>query len=190
LALSYTLEIGKNAPDLSLIGTDGMIHTLNEYKGSRAIVVMFLCNHCPYVRGCEEYLRKLAEGYRRRGVAFIAINSNSVLTEPEDSYNEMTRLMEEKDFPWVYLHDPSQQIALKFGALCTPHFFLFDQNRILVYTGRALDNPKRPKESSTDDLKNALDQLLDLGPITMPQTNPIGCTIKWNGMSAEACSLV
>ena len=117
-------EMGGPAPEFSLIGTDGMIHTLNHYRGSRAIVIMFVCNHCPYVLGSEEYLKALAQTYHQRGVVFIGINPNSDKKVPEDSYEKMVTHMEENKFPWVYLHDPAGQIAMRYGASHTPHFFL------------------------------------------------------------------
>lgn len=187
-----SLDIGCKAPDFSLIGTDGVIHTLAEFRGARAVVVMFLCNHCPYVIGCESYLKEIALKYQKRGVSFVAINSNCEEVKAEDSYEKMVEKMELSKFPWVYLHDSSQQIALKYGAQVTPHFFLFDQNKALIYMGRALDNPKHPGASSMDFLSKALDEYLDSKPVTQKETDPIGCTIKWSEglqstMSKEAC---
>lgn len=193
--MSYTLEIGKTAPDFSLIGTDGLIHTLNEFRGSRGIVVFFTCNHCPYVIGSEDYLISLAKEYYQRGIAFVAINSNSPNTYEEDSFENMVIRANEKNFPWPYLQDRSQQIAKRYGALCTPHFFLFDQHRQLIYTGCALDNPREPARSSCDHLRTAIMELLDTKPVLNPITDPIGCNIKWEGkdphwMPEEACSLI
>ena len=174
----HTLELGDVAPDFSLIGTDGLIYTINQYRGSRAIVVFFTCNHCPYAKGSEKALSDLCKKYIPKGVVFLAINSNDATEYPEDSYDNMQRLMEEKDLPWPYLSDSSQEIAKKFGAVCTPHFFLFDHNRYLVYTGGAFDNPKKPAKSTKNPLEDAIIELLDSKPITTPSTNPLGCSIK------------
>lgn len=171
------LEIGDLAPDFSLVGTDGLIYGINQYKGYRAIVLFFTCNLCPYVRGSEEYLRALVGEFHKKGVAFLGINPNN---EGEDTYEQMIALMEEHKFPWRYLHDPMQQIAKRYGALATPQFFLFDHHRMLVYKGRALNNPRAPEKSTREDLKEALTELLDLRPITISETDPVGCTIKWN----------
>lgn len=193
--MGYTLDIGAVVPDFSLIGTDGLIHTIKEFRGFRGVVIFFTCNHCPYVKGCEDYLIDLVNEYYQRGVAFVAINANSPNTYEEDSYENMVIRANEKNFPWPYLQDRSQQIAKRFGALCTPHFFLFDQNRHLVYTGQALNNPREPHLSSSDYLKEAIESLLDMKPILTSITDPIGCNIKWEGkdphwMPEEACSLI
>ena len=177
------LEIGDLAPDFSLVGTDGLIYGINQYKGYRAIVLFFTCNLCPYARGSDEYLRSLVGEFHKKGVAFLGINPNN---EGQDTYEQMIALMEEYKFPWRYLHDPMQQIAKRYGALATPQFFLFDHHRMLVYKGRALDNPRSPKESTHEDLKEALTELLDLRPITNCETDPIGSAIKWNDSSIES----
>ena len=188
------LEIGMKAPEFSLIGTDGLIYSSNQIKGARAICIFFTCNHCPYVRGQDDYLSNLAQEYEKFGAKFIAINSNSAMQNVEDSYDGMVRRMEEKKFPWPYLHDATQSTAKAFGAGNTPEFFLFNQNHLLIYTGRALDNPKEPDQATNDALKDALDQILESRPVTVPVTTPVGCTIKWEGKEAsqksEACSFV
>lgn len=183
----HSLELGTKVPDFSLIGADGFIHTLGEFKGSRALVIMFLCNHCPYVQGSLHYLKQLAKTYQKRGVAFIAIHSNRARTS-EDSYEMIVNHSISEQLPWISLHDASQQIALKFGALVTPHYFLFDHHKHLIYSGKAVDNPKFPEKSSQDFLTQALEQHLDTQPITISETDPIGCTLKWeNSLSKETC---
>lgn len=179
------LEVGDIAPDFSLVGADGLIYGINQYKGYRAIVVFFTCNLCPYARGMEEYLRVIADTFHKKGVAFLAVNPND---EGTDTYEQMTALMEEHKFPWKYLQDKAQQIAKKYGALATPHFFLFDHHKSLVYSGCALDNPRNPEKANHEYLKDALEELLDLRPISISETDPIGCTIKWN--EAEELVLV
>ena len=159
------------------------------------LVVFFTCNHCPYVLGSDEGTRKTAEKFAPRGVTFVAINSNSEQTHAEDDFPHMVQRMKEKKFPWVYLRDESQASARAYGALRTPHFFVFDKERKLVYTGRAVDNPKDPSAITVNDLENALEDLTASRPPRVSLTNPIGCNVKWLGkdahwMPAEACDLV
>lgn len=178
-------DIGDAAPDFLLTATDGFIYTLDQYKGNRGVVIFFTCNHCPYVQGSENYLMELAETYKSRGAPFVAINSNDSTEYPEDSFENMIKRDQEKNFPWPYLHDSSQMVALKYNAVSTPHFFLFDRNKNLVYRGQALDNPKDPSQSKTDHLKNALEDLLASRPIAVPRTEPVGCSIKWTEQSRK-----
>lgn len=192
--MAFTLQIGEKAPNFKLPATDGNTYSLENFK-SKYLVVFFTCNHCPYVINSDEETRKIVEKYSPKGFDFVAINSNSPNTYEEDSFDNMIIRMKENNFPWCYLYDATQEIALKYGALRTPHFYVFDEKRELVYTGRALDNPKKPEESTKRDLENALDELLSGKEITVKITNPIGCNIKWDGkdkhwMPPEACDLV
>jgi peroxiredoxin len=192
--MSFTLQIGDSAPAFSLPATDGQTYSLNEFD-DQVLVIFFTCNHCPYVFGSDENTRAIAEQFAELGVRFVAINSNSKNTYAEDSFEHMVERMEEYKFPWIYLHDESQEVALAYGALRTPHFFVFDENRKLVYTGRAIDNPRNWKESTTHELVDALETFLAGNPIAMPVTNPVGCNVKWDGQSAkwmpsDACDLV
>jgi hypothetical protein len=139
--------------------------------------------------------RKTVEKYQPKGVKFVGINSNSPNTYEEDSFDNMVKRMNEQNFPWLYLYDATQDIARAYGALRTPHFFVFDENRKLVYTGRAVDNPRDAGEITINDLENALDEILAGKEVTTPVTNPIGCNVKWEGkdahwMPADACDLV
>ncbi|HOQ04933.1 MAG TPA: thioredoxin family protein [Anaerohalosphaeraceae bacterium] len=193
--MAFTLKIGQSAPDFSLPATDGKTYTLHDFDSAGVLVIFFTCNHCPYVLGSEEVTRRTAEKFLPRGVKFVAINSNSPNTYPEDSFEHMVRRMQEKKFPWPYLHDRSQDAARKYGALRTPHFYVFDRNRRLVYTGRELDNPRDPSRSTVNDLENALEDVLAGRPVRKPLTNPIGCNVKWEGRDAhwmppDACDLV
>ena len=135
------------------------------------------------------------EKYSNKGVDFVGINSNSKNTYEEDSFPNMIKRMEEFQFPWIYLYDESQEIAEAYGALRTPHFYVFDQQRKLVYTGRAVDNPKDSSKITINDLERTLDEILSGKTISVPVTNPIGCNIKWEGkdkhwMPADACDLI
>lgn len=193
--MAFTLQLGQKAPDFKLPAADGNIYSLHDFDDCPALVVFFTCNHCPYVTGSDEITRKTAEKFAPQGVKFVAINSNSSNTYPEDSFTNMVKRMEEKKFPWLYLHDRSQQTALAYGALRTPHFFVFDKGRRLVYTGRGIDNPKDSSKMTVNDLENALEELCQGKPITKPLTNPIGCNVKWEGkdphwMPPDACDII
>ncbi|MCO7126824.1 thioredoxin family protein [Sporolactobacillus shoreicorticis] len=193
--MAFTLQIGEKAPEFSLPATDGKTYDLDHFAEARILVVFFTCNHCPFVLGSNETTRKVAEHYQNKGVRFVAINSNSEETHPKDSFKYMVEQMNEEKFPWVYLRDQSQDAARAYGALRTPHFFVFDQERKLVYTGRELDNPRQPEKATVNDLDRALSELTDEKSVTIPLTNPIGCNVKWNGQDAhwmpgEACDLV
>jgi peroxiredoxin len=158
-------------------------------------VIFFTCNHCPYVTGSDESTRKTAEKFAPRGVKFVGINSNSKSTYPEDDFDHMVQRMNEHQFPWVYLYDASQEVARAYGALRTPHFYVFDKDRKLVYTGRAVDNPKNTALATVNDLDRALEEHTSGKPVSTPVTNPLGCNVKWEGkdahwMPAEACDLV
>lgn len=182
--MAYTLNIKEKAPDFKLRGTDEKIYKLRDFK-TPVLVIFFTCNHCPYVLGSDENTRKTALAYESRGVQFVGINSNSANTYPTDSFINMQRRMEQYRFPWIYLHDETQDVARAYGALRTPHFFVFNDKRELIYTGRAVDNPKEPLKAKSFDLEEALEEHLSGGKITRPLTNPIGCNIKWDGKPAH-----
>ncbi|MGD9928768.1 MAG: thioredoxin family protein [Mangrovibacterium sp.] len=195
LAMGFTLNIGQQAADFNLPATDGKSYTLANFHKFKYLVIFFTCNHCPYVIGSDELTRATAEKYQAKGVGFVAINSNSENTYREDDFEHMVARMNEKKFPWIYLHDKSQDIARAYGALRTPHFYLFDENRKLVYTGRAVDNPREVSKATEYDLERALEEITQGRPISIPVTNPIGCNVKWEGkekhwMPADACDLV
>lgn len=193
--MAFTLQIGEQAPDFSLPATDGKTYSLNDFADAKVLVVFFTCNHCPYVIGSDEVTRATANKFKDQGVQFVGINSNSIATKPEDSFENMVKRMEEHKFPWVYLRDETQEVAKAYGALRTPHFYVFDQDRKLIYTGRGVDNPRETDKMTVNDLENALSEHLSGKPITTPLTNPIGCNVKWDGQDAhwmppEACDLV
>ncbi len=190
-----TLRIGDHAPEFSLPATDGKNYRLSDFDESAVLVIFFTCNHCPYVVNSDEITRNTADEFAPKGVRFVGINANSVNTYAEDSFEHMVERMKRHQFPWMYLHDESQEVAWEYGALRTPHFFVFDENRKLVYTGRGIDNPREPAKMTVNDLENALREHLEGKPISRPMTNPIGCNVKWDGkdahwMPADACDLV
>lgn len=193
--MSFTLSIGAEAPDFTLPATDGKTYSLGDFSDAMILVIFFTCNHCPYVLGSDETTRATADRYAAHGVRFVGINANSAGTYAEDSFEHMIVRMERHAFPWVYLRDEGQRAALAYGALRTPHFYVFDEARKLVYTGRALDNPRDPAAATVNDLEAALEDTLAGRPVAAPMTNPIGCNVKWDGkeahwMPAEACDLV
>ena len=193
--MAFTLELGAPAPDFQLPATDGRTYALADFAEAPVLVVFFTCNHCPYVIASDETTRATVEKYQPRGVRFVGINSNSRHTYAEDDFPHMVRRMAEHRFPWVYLRDETQQVALAYGALRTPHFYVFDAARRLVYTGRGLDNPREPAKATVNDLEQALDDVVLGRPVRVPVTNPIGCNVKWEGrdkhwMPPDACDLV
>jgi len=193
--MAFTLQLGDTAPDFKLPATDGKTYQLSDFKDSKVLVVFFTCNHCPYVLGSDEITRQTANKFASLGVKFVGINANSKVTHPEDDFDHMVSRMAEKKFPWVYLYDEPQDVALAYGALRTPHFYVFDKNRKLIYTGRGVDNPRETFKMKVNNLERALEEHLAGKPVSEPLTNPIGCNVKWEGkdahwMPAEACDLV
>ncbi len=193
--MAFTLEPGAHAKNFSLPATDGKTYSLADFNEIPYLVLFFTCNHCPYVLGSDETTRETALKYATRGVRFIAINSNSPNTYPEDDFQHMVQRMEDKKFPWLYLFDETQEVALAYGALRTPHFYCFNEKRELVYTGRGVDSPRDISRMTVNDLDRALSELTAGIEISVPVTNPIGCNIKWEGMDKhwmppEACDLV
>ena len=192
--MSFTLQLGQKAPEFNLISTSNENISLSSFN-SKFLVVFFTCNHCPYVTGSDEVTRQTANKFKDKDVIFIAINSNSANTYQEDSFENMVLRMEEYNFPWVYLHDADQEIAMKYGALKTPHFYVFNEQRELVYTGRGVDSPLDANKIKINNLELVLDELTSNTLISIPITNPIGCSVKWEGkdshwMPPEACDLV
>jgi peroxiredoxin len=193
--MAFTLEIGKKAPDFKVAATDGKTYSLADFSKSPVLVVFFTCNHCPYVVGSDEVTRKTVERFSKQGVAFIGINSNSKNTHPNDDFPNMVERMKEHTFPWVYARDESQEAAKAYGALRTPHFYVFDKERRLVYTGRGVDQARDTSKMTVNDLDRTLEEVLASKPVSVPMTNPLGCNVKWEGMDehwmpVEACDLV
>ena len=192
--MSFTLQLGQKAPEFNLISTSNEKVSISSFD-SKFLVIFFTCNHCPYVTGSDEVTRQTANKFRDKDVSFIAINSNSANTYQEDSFENMVLRMEEYNFPWVYLHDADQEIALKYGALKTPHFYVFNEQRELIYTGRGVDSPLDANKIKINNLELVLDELTSNTLISIPITNPIGCSVKWEGkdshwMPPEACDLI
>ena len=192
--MAFTLDIGASAPDFRLPATDGKTYAISDFTDD-FLVVFFTCNHCPYVVGSDEVTRATAEKFATKGVQFVGINSNSANTYEVDDFPHMVERMKTHQFPWIYLRDESQEVALEYGALRTPHFYVFDRDRKLVYTGRAVDQPKDSSRITVNDLDRVLEELTTGKPVSVEVTNPVGCNVKWEGkdkhwMPADACDLV
>ena len=193
--MGFTLQLGDPAPDFDLPGVDGKNYTPADFADAKILIVVFSCNHCPFVVGSEDRMNALYAAYAPKGVAMVAINSNETQNHPTDSLEHMVERAREKGFRFAYLRDESQEVALAYGALRTPHFYVFDGKRRLRYTGRMDDNPRQPGHETTHELRDALDALLAGRDVPVPLTNPIGCNVKWKNRDAhwmppEACDLV
>ncbi len=174
-----TLKIGAAAPDFKLHAADGSARTLASFAGAKALVISFTCNHCPYAQAYEDRFIALAREFAPQGIAFAAVSPNDAKTYPADSFENMKLRAAEKKFPFPYLYDERQSMARAYGAVCTPHIFLFDVARKLAYEGRIDDNWKDPSGVKSRDLRAAIEAVLAGTPVPTPQTNPMGCSIKW-----------
>ena len=193
--MAFTLQPGQKAIDFKLPSTEGKEYSLSDFEKYKYLVLFFTCNHCPYVIGSDEITRATAEKFKMKGVGFAGINSNSENTYPEDSFPSMVERMKKHNFPWVYLYDKPQEVAKEYGALRTPHFYVFNEERKLVYTGRGVDSPRDTSKMTVNNLDLALEEITSGKSVTIPVTNPIGCNIKWEGKDAhwmppDACDLV
>ncbi len=178
---SSMIPLGTKAPSFLLLNTvTQQWVSLEELASPTATVIMFLCNHCPYVKYIQPKLVQLAQYYSAKGIHFIAISSNDVNTYPEDGPEAMKIEAEANHYPFPYLYDETQEIAKAYYAACTPEFYIFDKNLLCVYRGRFDDStPRNQKEVTGKDLSYALDQLLANQPINEDQKPSIGCGIKW-----------
>jgi peroxiredoxin len=173
------LNIGDVAPDFSLPGVDGRTYSLESFAQADILVVMFTCNHCPYVQAYEDRLIAIQRDYLDKGVRLVAINSNDERGYPEDGFEHMVERSRKKGFNFPYLRDKGQETAQAYGAQCTPELFLFDSERRLRYHGRVDDNWKFPLQVTKNDLRDALDAVLQRRPVGTPENQAIGCSLKW-----------
>lgn len=174
------LELGTEAPDFSLPNIDGATVSRDQFKGAKALLVMFICNHCPYVKHLRGALAQLGRDYAPKGVAIVAISSNDVANYPDDSPAKMKEEAAAAGYTFPYLYDESQSIAHAYRAACTPDFFLFDGDFKLVYRGQFDDaRPKNSEPVTGRDLRDALDRLLAEEPVPADQKPSMGCNIKW-----------
>ncbi len=173
------LKIGDRAIPFDLPGVDGKQHSYADYSGKNAVVVIFSCNHCPYVRAWEDRMVQIQADYGGKGVQLVAINSNDASKYPDDSFPKMKERAREKHFNFPYLYDEAQKLARAYGAERTPEVFLFDKSATLRYHGMIDDNYDDPSAVRARYLRDALDAVLDGNPPPLGETRPVGCTIKW-----------
>lgn len=191
------LEIGSPAPDFSLPATDGRTYSLKDFGGSKVLVIIFTCNHCPTAQAYEDRIIKLVNDYKNKGVAVVAISPNDPesvtlgemgYTDLGDSFEEMKIRAKDKAFNFPYLYDgETSEVSMQYGPQATPHVFVFDQERKLRYTGR-IDDGEKPGTAKTHDTRNAIDALLAGNPVNIQKTKTFGCSIKWPDKRAYAAS--
>ena len=181
MALTYTpaAAIGGTCPDFKLPSVDGKTFARADFQTQAALVVMFICNHCPYVKAVEDRLVQLAHEFQARGAAFVAICANDPIDHPEDRPGELFTRWREKNYRFPYLIDASQDVARAFGAVCTPDFFVYGGDQKLCYRGRLDDSWRDPSQVTRQELREALEQILLRKPVTGVQNPAMGCSIKW-----------
>jgi peroxiredoxin len=175
------VPLGTTAPDFNLLDTvSGEMMKLSDSKSDVATVIMFICNHCPFVKHVNAELVKLASDYIPKGISFVAISSNDVLNYPEDSPEKMKLIAKSLKYPFPYLYDETQSVAKAYDAACTPDFYIFDKNLRLTYRGQLDDSrPDSDVEVSGRDLRQALDAMLAGKAVSNDQKPSMGCNIKW-----------
>jgi len=171
--------LGTPAHDFLLDGIDGRTHSLESYSEKKIIVIIFMCNHCPYVKAVLKRIIDLQNEFIDRGVQFIGINPNDAIRYPDDSLENMKTIAKENNFSFPYLVDPSQEVAKSYGAVCTPDLYVYGKNRKLVYRGRIDDNWEDSEKVTQQDLKLALEKTISGEVITGEQIPSMGCSIKW-----------
>ncbi|HBH23813.1 MAG TPA: thioredoxin family protein [Cytophagales bacterium] len=178
---SNMLELGTKAPEFTLIDTiTEQEMSINNIKGDTATVVMFICNHCPFVKHVNDELVRLGNDYKDKGIGFVAISSNDVENYPDDSPGLMKIVAQELEYPFPYLYDETQEVAKAYDAACTPDFYVFDKNLKLVYRGQLDDSrPGNDIPVTGKDLRSALNALIDGKEVSDDQKPSLGCNIKW-----------
>jgi len=174
-----TLSIGSKAPEFYLPGIDGKTYSLESFSNEKGLVIIFSCNHCPYVQAYEQRMNSLQNQYKEKGISLIAINPNDSTTHPDDSFENMKKRASEQKFNFIYLRDEDQSAARAFDATHTPEIFLFNSERKLIYHGKIDDNWQEPDKVVNNYLKDAIEEMLSEKEISVPETYSIGCTIKW-----------
>lgn len=177
---STMLELGRRAPDFELPNVDGKIVSLADFQDVPALVVVFMCNHCPFVKHLASELANFGRDCQAKGVAIVGISSNDVSAHPEDSPEQMVQEVEKRDYTFAYLYDDTQDVAKAYRAACTPDFYVFGEDQRLVYRGQFDDSRPDSRILVTgSDLRRAVDAVLADKPIPEPQKPSIGCNIKW-----------
>ena len=180
MSLVGIMQIGEKGPEFeSILGVDGRRYSLDDFDDSKIVVVIFSCNHCPYVVAYEDRMVGIQRDYANKGVTLVAINSNDEAKYPADSYENMVKRAKEREFNFPYLRDESQDVARAYGAERTPEVFVLDSDRVLRYHGRIDDNTNDPGSVASHDLRVALDALISGEEVPVPETVAVGCTIKW-----------
>ncbi|MGZ3772763.1 MAG: thioredoxin family protein [Bdellovibrio sp.] len=181
MALTYTPfpDLGNTCPDFNLPSVDGKTYSRKSFETGTPLVIMFICNHCPYVKAIEDRLIQLGADLKKQNVSVVAICSNDENAYPEDSFENLQKRSREKNYSFVYLHDKSQEVAHKFGAVCTPDFFVYDKNHKLTYRGRLDDSWKDESKVTKRELYEAVQTLLKDQKVSEEQTPSMGCSIKW-----------
>ena len=175
----FRLHAGDPAPDFELPGVDGKTYRLGDFANRKLMLVVFWCNHCPYVQAWEGRMVEIGRRYQPQGVGIVLINSNDARAYPEDRLESMVQRAAEKRYPFPYLQDESQDVARAYGALVTPHPMLFGPDRKLLFQGRIDNDHQHPERANEKYLGRALDQALAGQPV-MPSALPVaGCTVKW-----------
>jgi peroxiredoxin len=177
-------RIGASCPDFRLPAVDGMTVARDDLSAAPILVVMFICNHCPYVKAVEDRLIALARAFEPRGVRFVAICSNDAESYPDDAFDKLRDRWREKGYGFPYLHDASQEVARAFGAVCTPDIFVYDRARRLAYRGRIDDSWKDPGQVTRRELGDALEALVAGKTPEGVQRPSMGCSIKWRQQAA------
>ena len=172
------LKIGSDIPNFKLQSVDNKFYDLHSFNDKKGLIVIFSCNHCPYVQAYEDRIIKIAEDYKD-DIGVVTINSNDDSQYPDDSFEEMKKRALTKSFNFPYLRDEDQSIATAFDASHTPEIFLFNEERKLIYHGKIDDNWKEPEKVQSNYLRDAIDEFIEGKEISVPETFSIGCTIKW-----------
>lgn len=176
---SFRVPLGTPAYDFSLLDVSGREFQLADFAEAKVLVIIFMCNHCPYVKACAERLVNLQKDFLNRDVQFVAINSNDSTDYPEDSFEAMQEFVKEYHLNFPYLHDERQRVAKMYRAMCTPDIFVYDAQRKLQYHGRIDDNWKDPSRVKRQDLREAIEVMLFEGRVAEVQYPSMGCSIKW-----------
>ena len=180
LTASEMLPLGTSAPDFSLPDTEGKMVSLDDFKDAKAFLVIFMCNHCPFVKHILHEMIKLIKGYQAKSVAVVGINSNDVANYPDDKPELMAKLANEAGFTFPYLYDETQEVAKAYRAACTPDFYLFDSDKTLVYRGQMDESrPGNGIPVTGADLTAAIDAVIEGKPVSQEQKPSMGCNIKW-----------
>jgi peroxiredoxin len=178
-AKAETFSIGMAAPDFgNLLGVDGERYSLSSFQNKKLLVLLFISNGCPTVKACQDRMIKIQKDYSGKSVQLFALNSNNSYLSPADTSAEMVLRVREKSFNFPYVKDEDRNVARSYGAACTPHVFLLDEQRILRYKGR-IDDSRNPDRVTISDLRNAIEDILSDRPVAVAETTPFGCSIVW-----------